>query len=96
MGADSFGFDGDGLCNPPTGPSPESCPFGPPGINESPFDYYGPDTELTVDAETTDSGTVVFPTALQPGQYTYFSLEANPFGGVYVTAGTPTTPSARR
>ncbi len=87
-GADSFGFDGDGLCNPPTGPSPEGCPFGPPGDNETPFDYYGPDAEFTIDPETFDSGNVVFPIALQPGQYTYFSLEANPFGGVYVTAGT--------
>jgi hypothetical protein len=87
-GADSFGFDGDGLCNPPTGPSPEGCPFGPPGNNESPFDYYGPDAEFVIDPETADSGMVVFPTPLQPGQYTYFALEANPFGGIYVTAGT--------
>lgn len=87
-GADSFGFDGDGLCLPPTGPSPEGCPFGPAGDNEDPYDYYGPDAELIADPETPDSGTVVFPTALQPGQYTYFTLEANPFGGVYVTAGT--------
>jgi hypothetical protein len=86
--ANSFGFDGDGLCNPPTGPSPEGCPFGPPGNNESPYDYYGPDAEFVIDAETTDSGTVVFPTPLQPGQYTYFALEANPFGGVYVVGGT--------
>ncbi len=86
-GDGSFGFDGDGLCLPPTGPSPEGCPFGPSGNNEDPFDYYGPDAELIADPETTDSGTVVFPTALQPGQYTYFSLEA-PLAGVYVTAGT--------
>ena len=86
--ADSFGFDSDGLCNPPTGPSPEGCPFGPPGNNESPYDYFGPDAELSYNPAAADAGTVTFPTPLQPGQYTYFALEANPFGGVYVIAGT--------
>ncbi len=84
---DSFGFDGDGLCNPPTGPSPEGCPFGTPGNIEDGWEYLGPDTEFVIDPETVDSGTVVFTTPLQPGQYTYFSLEADPFGGVYLVGG---------
>jgi hypothetical protein len=81
-----FGLDGDGLCKPGSGPSPDGCPFGPPGNNESPFDYYGPDTVLTADPGTSDSGTVAFTTALQPGQYTYFTLEAPP-SGTSIVAG---------
>lgn len=81
-----FGLDSDGLCKPGSGPSPDGCPFGPPGNNESPFDYYGPDTVLTADPGTEDSGTVSFTTALQPGQYTYFTLEAPP-SGTSIVAG---------
>jgi hypothetical protein len=86
-GDSSFSFDGDGLCNPGSGPSPDGCPFGPPGNNETPFDYFGPDTLLTADAGTSDSGTVAFTTALQPGQYTYVSLEAPPAPNPYLAAG---------
>jgi hypothetical protein len=86
-GDGAFSFDSDGLCNPGSGPSPDECPFGPPGNNSSPFDYYGPDTVLEPDPASSDDGTVVFTTALQPGQYTYVSLEA-PFGGTpYLAAG---------
>jgi hypothetical protein len=81
-----FDLDRDGLCSESIAPKPEGCPFGPPGNLASPFDYYGPDTVLTADHETSDSGTVAFNTALQPGQYTYFTLEAPP-NGTGVVAG---------
>lgn len=83
-GYGSFGFDGDGLCTPGGGPVPADCPFGPAG---DPGDYFGPDATLAPDAASTDDGTVSFPTPLQPGQYTYFSLEA-PFTGAAVVTGT--------
>jgi hypothetical protein len=82
-GFGSFGFDGDGLCTPGGGPVPADCPFGPAG---DPGDYFGPDAQLTPDSSSSDSGTVTFPTPLQPGQYTYFSLES-PFSGATVVAG---------
>jgi hypothetical protein len=82
-GYGSFGFDGDGLCTPGGGPVPSDCPFGP---LEGAGDYFGPDTVLTPDSSSTDDGTVSFPTPLQPGQYTYFSLES-PFSGATVVAG---------
>jgi hypothetical protein len=86
-GDNAFSLDGDGLCNPGSGPSPADCPFGPPGNNNSPFDYFGPDTVLEPDPGSTDDGTVVFTTALQPGQYTYISLEAPPVSVPYLAAG---------
>lgn len=86
-GDNAFSLDGDGLCNPGSGPSPDGCPFGPPGNNGDPFDYFGPDTVLTADPGTLDSGTVAFNTALQPGQYTYVSLEAPPVSNPYLAAG---------
>jgi hypothetical protein len=90
-GDDAFGLDGDGLCNPGSGPSPDGCPFGPPGNNSSPFDYYGPDTTFAIDPftepATPDSGTIDFTTPLQPGQYTYISLEAPPIATPYLAAG---------
>src|SRR5947209_8717291 len=82
-GYGSFGFDGDGLCTPGGGPVPADCPFGPAG---DPGDYWGPDAQLTPDASSSDAGTVTFPTPLQPGQYTYFSLES-PFSGATVVTG---------
>lgn len=85
-GDGAFGFDGDGMCNGFISPAPDECPFGPPGNISSPFDYYGPDTVLTADPESFDGGTVPFTTPLQPGQYTYITLEA-PFSGVYLAAG---------
>jgi hypothetical protein len=73
-----FGFDGDGLCAPPTPPVPAGCPFG--GSLEDPFDYAGPGMEFEGGSAIADvdAGTVDFTPALQPGQYTYFSLEAQP------------------
>lgn len=82
-GYGSFGFDGDGLCTPGGNPVPADCPFGPAG---DPGDYFGPDAQLAADSTSTDSGTVTFPTPLQPGQYTYFSLES-PFSGATVVTG---------
>jgi len=85
-----FGFDGDGLCaEVEVNPKPEGCPFGPPGNFADPFDYFGPDTVLTPEPNSSefgssDAGTVAFNTALQPGQYTYFSLEAPPSGTTIV------------
>jgi len=67
-------FDGDGLCSEKISPKPAECPFGP-GLS-NPFDYQGPDTEIL--PESGDAGEVFFPEPLQPGQSTYFSLEAAP------------------
>ncbi len=75
-GDGAWGFDEDGMCSVFISPQPDECPFGPPGNTSSPFDYFGPDTVLTADPESTDGGTVSFTTALQPGQYTYITLEA--------------------
>jgi hypothetical protein len=92
-GDNVFGFDGDGLCSEEqVNPKPEGCPFGPPGNFADPFDYFGPDTVLTPEpnsgefGSSGDAGTVAFNTPLQPGQFTYFSLEA-PLTGTYVVAG---------
>jgi hypothetical protein len=82
---DTFGFDGDGLCDPGGPPVPSECPFGP-SATEDPYDYWGPDAELAVDPLSFDDGTVTFPEPLQPGQYTYFSLESQP-GNATVNAG---------
>ncbi len=87
-----FGFDGDGECSESISPQPEGCPFGAP--IEEPFGdgsgYSGPDTafviESTEGAFNINDGTVDFPTPLQPGQYTYFTLEAPPYG-TSLTAG---------
>jgi hypothetical protein len=84
-GDDTFGFDGDGLCNPGGPPVPSECPFGP-SATEDPYDYWGPDAELTVDPLSADDGTVTFPEPLQPGQYTYFSLESQP-GNATINSG---------
>ena len=78
-GDNDFGFDGDGLCVPPSPPVPAGCPFG--GSLEDPFDYEGPGMEFlggTAALLDNEEGTVEFTPALQPGQYTYFSLEAQP------------------
>jgi hypothetical protein len=68
-----FAFDGDGLCWSSLSPRPSECPF-------SSTTYDGPDTTLT--AESPDAGTVFFNAPLQPGQYTYFALEAAPAEGI--------------
>lgn len=68
-----FEFDGDGLCWKGISPRPAECPF-------SAVSYDGPDTNLV--PESADAGTVFFNSPLQPGQYTYFSLEAGPREGI--------------
>jgi hypothetical protein len=80
-GSGSFAFDYDGMCNPRAVPVPAECPFGP-GLGPA-YGYWGPDAELT--AASADDGSVTFPVPLQPGQYTYFALEAAP--GSVVVAG---------
>ena len=85
-GADLFGFDGDGLCQPSIGSAPEGCPFGVPTSENEWWSYQGPDTEFLFEPETDESGTVVFPTPLQPGQFTFFTLEAEP-GNPYLVGG---------
>ena len=81
-GDNIFGFDGDGGCSESSEipVKPEGCPFGPAGDLSDPYDYWGPDAELNAEAGSSDAGTVTFPTPLQPGQYTYFTLEAPPSG----------------
>jgi hypothetical protein len=68
-----FALDGDGLCWSGITPKPAGCPF-------SEDTYDGPDTNLV--KESPDAGAVFFPTPLSPGQYTYFTLEAPPSGGI--------------
>jgi len=83
-GDNSFGFDGDGLCKPGGGPVPGECPFGPSAAEL--YEYWGPDAELT--PLSADYGTVTFPEPLQPGQYTYFSLESQPGTPTLIAGGT--------
>lgn len=71
--AETFGFDGDGICSGLYITSPP-CPF---DTSPEATGYEGPGTTFTVGA-TTDFGTVNFSPALQPGQHTYFSLELSP------------------
>lgn len=85
-GDNLFGFDGDGLCNPEIGATPTGCPFGGTSSTDDPFDYYGPDMSFTLDPGSADDGTVNFNPVLQPGQYTFFGLDA-PFGQVVIPAG---------
>lgn len=84
-----FDFDGDGLCSESIVPKPQECPFlaepnefveGTAGNG-----YAGPDTVFAPEAENA-AGYVEFPIPLQPGQYTYFTLEAPPYG-TSLTAG---------
>jgi hypothetical protein len=70
-GDDLFGFDSDGLCNPPGFPNAPA--IGPNCTWPNPTTYEGPGTLFTV--ADSDSGTVDFSPALAPGQHTYFSLE---------------------
>jgi hypothetical protein len=65
-----FALDGDGVCWEMLPVKPSGCPF------DLTINYDGPDAALQ--PESTDAGTVAFPTPLKPGQYTYFSLEAPP------------------
>jgi hypothetical protein len=74
-GDELFAFDGDGLCSIQITPKPAECPFNKESGSLG-ATYDGPDTMLR--RESPDAGTVVFPTPLKPGQYTYFSLEAPP------------------
>ncbi len=83
-----FGFDGDGLCSEEIMPKPSGCPFAPePNELVAGFTgdgYTGPDTEFKAEGETIDAGTVTFPTPLANDQYTYFTLEAPPYGTTIV------------
>ena len=69
-------------------PKPSGCPFAPePNELVAGFTgdgYTGPDTEFKTEGETTDAGTVTFPTPLANDQYTYFTLEAPPYGTTIV------------
>jgi hypothetical protein len=92
-GDGSFAFDGDGLCGEHAPPTPSECPFAPSATEQllvgtdlsNGWGYWGPDAELTPNAgeEDADAGTVTFPEPLQPGQYTYFTLEAEITATVY-------------
>ena len=91
LGSDDgvFGFDGDGLCSSEITPKPSECPFALEPNEEGSFSgtgsgYTGPDTELKDEGESTDAGTVTFPTPLANDQYTYFTLEAPPYGTTLV------------
>jgi hypothetical protein len=79
-----FGFDGDGICSESIMPKPSGCPFSTE-LNEA-AGYTGPDTELVADeaGTSTDAGTVNFPIPLANDQYTYFTLEAPPYGTTLV------------
>ena len=68
-----FEFDGDGMCWSHISPKPAECPF-------SVVSYDGPDAALT--PESPEAGRVSFSAPLQPGQYTYFSLETAPKEGL--------------
>ena len=68
-----FEFDGDGMCWSHISPKPAECPF-------SVVSYDGPDATLT--PESPEAGLVSFSAPLQPGQYTYFSLETAPKEGL--------------
>jgi hypothetical protein len=70
--AETFGFDGDGICSGFIASPP--CPFYT-GLGAT--GYEGPGTSFTVGA-TSDFGTVNFEPALAPGGHTYFSLELSP------------------
>ncbi len=60
---------------PPNAPSPRAWTEEPLGNGvENGYSYWGPDAELFGESE--EAGTVIFPEPLQPGQYTYFSLES--------------------
>ncbi len=87
-GDEFFDLDGDGLCYPSFPPYPSGCPFAVPSDptlspDSDPYDYEGPDTTLTADADG-GAGTVQFPTPLAPGHSAYFTLEA---GSVPLQAG---------
>jgi hypothetical protein len=78
-----FGFDGDGICSETIVPKPSGCPFSTE-LNEA-AGYTGPDTVLQEESESLASaGTVTFPTPLANDQYTYFTLEAPPYGTTLV------------
>jgi hypothetical protein len=74
-GDNLFGFEGDGLCNPGIGATPTGCPFGGSSNTSDPFDYQGPDMSFEP-GYSSDDGTVDFNPPLQPGQYTFFALDA--------------------
>jgi hypothetical protein len=73
-----FGFDGDGICDPPDWPSPTTtntppgCPstagFGPTG-------YEGPGNSFSNISLNEQTGTVNFSPALAPSGSAYFGLE---------------------
>jgi hypothetical protein len=100
-----FGFDGDGICTfspnalPPGSGTPASmfsyCSSSQlQGID--PQDYQGPDNTFSNFTSTSSTGQVNFPTPLNNGDTTFFSLElapnaSNPIGGTIGGAPEPAT-----
>lgn len=82
-GDNVFSFDDDGICSESITVKPPGCPF---AIGEifGAAGYAGPDTLLQAEGTSFDAGTVSFPTPLENGQYTYFTLEAPPAGTTIV------------
>jgi hypothetical protein len=78
-GVDIFGFDGDGIDT-----------FGAPGNTTDTTGYGGSDSFFTNISPSTSMGTVNFITAIDPGGFTYFSLE-EPFTASNPITGNPGT-----
>ena len=75
-GADTFGLDGDGLCDAVYNVCTSPTEYGPTG-------YEGPGTSFTV--TNANAGLVNFSPVLAPGASSYFTLESAPFSVSGVT-----------
>ena len=71
---DSFGFDGDGPCDPAYNPKPY------PWCATAVYGYEGPDNTFTNISGDMTSGTVSFTTPIPNGGTTWFALEGPPSG----------------